>query len=161
MNNDIHFFEVGGCVRDSLLGRNTKDIDFTVVAPSFGAMRQHLLNEGFTIHVENPEFQTIRCGVPEGHVLRKRTKDADFVWARHEGPYSDGRHPDWVEPGTLLDDLERRDFTVNAIARGVDGHIIDPFDGQVILRTECFASLVAPRNVSLRTLFACSVVSGS
>lgn len=126
----IELFEVGGCVRDELMGRRTKDIDFTVVAPSFEDMREHLLSEGFTIHTENPEFFTIRCGVPEGHPLRGRTKDADFVWARKDGPYSDGRRPDWVEPGTLLDDLARRDFTINAMARDASGLLIDPFYGK-------------------------------
>lgn len=55
---------------------------------------------------------------------------ADFVLARKDGPSSDGRRPDWVIPGTLDDDLARRDFTVNAIARAVDGTLIDPFNGQ-------------------------------
>lgn len=125
----IDFFEVGGCVRDSLMGRDTKDIDFTVVAPSFGELRAHLIDNDFTIHTENPEFFTIRCGVPEGHPLRQRTRDADFVWARIDGPSSDGRRPDWVEPGDLMDDLARRDFTVNAMARNVEGTLIDPFNG--------------------------------
>lgn len=132
-DNNISIFEVGGCVRDELLGVPTKDIDFTVVAPSFDAMRNHLLDEGFRIHTENPEFFTIRAGVPEGHKLREVTKDADFVWARREGPSSDGRHPDWVEPGSLADDLARRDFTVNALARTTEGDmaglIIDFHDG--------------------------------
>src|SRR5690606_30256826 len=113
----IQMFEVGGCVRDDLLGIPTKDVDFTVVAPSFDAMRDHLIREGFRIHVESPEFVAIRAGVPEGHPLRERTKDADFVLARKDAPTGDGRRPDFVEPGTLMDDLARRDFTVNAMAR--------------------------------------------
>ena len=127
---DIEIFEVGGCVRDELMGKSTKDIDFTVVAPSFEDMRAHLIDNGFTIHVEAPQFQTIRCGVPADHPLRRRTKDADFVWARIDGPSSDGRRPDWVEPGTLADDLARRDFTVNAMARTIEGNLIDPHGGE-------------------------------
>lgn len=127
----IEIFEVGGCIRDELMGQHTKDVDFTVIAPSFDAMRQHLVAEGFKIHVETEQFHTIRAGVPKGHPLRERTKDADFVWARKEGPSSDGRHPDWVEPGTLHDDLARRDFTMNAVARDVNGDLIDPFGGIV------------------------------
>lgn len=125
----IQMFEVGGCVRDELMGINSKDVDFAVIAPSFDAMREHLIREGFTMHVEKPEFVTIRAGVPEGHPLRERTKDADFVLARKDGPTADGRRPEFVEPGTLADDLARRDFTVNAIARGVDGGLIDPHGG--------------------------------
>jgi len=131
MTMQVH--EVGGCVRDGLLGLRAKDIDFTVVAESFEAMREGLLEQGFTIHTENPEFFTIRCGVPVGHILRGRAKDADFVWARREGPSSDGRHRDWVEPGTLMDDLERTDFTVNAMARTPEGELIDPFNGETDL----------------------------
>lgn len=128
--SEIRFFEVGGCVRDEILGIPTKDVDFSVEAPSFDAMRDHLIAEGFRIFVENPEFVTIRASVPEGNPLRKRTKDADFVLCRKDGPTSDGRHPDFVEPGTLMDDLARRDFTMNAIARDGLGILIDPFGGR-------------------------------
>lgn len=129
METEIEFFEVGGCVRDALLGVTSKDVDFAVVAPSFAAMSDRLVADGFKLHLVAPEFATIRAGVPDGHVLRERTKDADFVLCRVDGPSSDGRRPDFVRPGTLLDDLARRDFTVNAIARGVDGVLVDPFGG--------------------------------
>lgn len=125
----VEMFEVGGCVRDALMGRESKDVDFVVLAPSFDAMRAALVADGFKVHVEKPEFVTIRAGVPAGHPLRERTKDADFVLARKDSATGDGRRPDFVEPGTLLDDLARRDFTVNAIARAQDGTLIDPFGG--------------------------------
>lgn len=124
----MKIFEVGGCVRDSFLGVHSKDIDFSVEAPSFKAMREHFQNEGFRIFVENEEFLTIRARFPE-------TSDtpnlcADFVMCRKDGYYSDGRRPDEVIPGTLFDDLSRRDFTINAIAKDVEtGQIIDPFNG--------------------------------
>lgn len=121
----IRFYEVGGCVRDELLGKPSKDVDFTVVAPSFEAMREHLVKEGFRIFNEKPEFATIRAAVPKGHVLATRTKDADFVHARKDGPTKDGRRPQFTEPGTLADDLARRDFTVNALAR-------DPLTGELV-----------------------------
>jgi tRNA nucleotidyltransferase/poly(A) polymerase len=121
----VRMFEVGGCVRDSLMGLTSKDVDFTVEAPSFDAMRAHLLAENFRIFVEKAEFVTIRAAVPAGHKLRERTKDADFVLARRDGPTLDGRRPEFTEPGTLADDIARRDFTVNALAR-------DPFTGQII-----------------------------
>lgn len=130
----IEIYEVGGCIRDDILGLPTKDIDFVVIAPSYEVMRQHLILSGFRIYVEKEEFATIRACVPETSPLRKRTKDADFVLARKDGPSSDGRRPDYVEPGTLHDDLSRRDFTMNAMARSVSGEIIDPFGGQEDLR---------------------------
>jgi tRNA nucleotidyltransferase/poly(A) polymerase len=130
----IDILEVGGFVRDELLGIRSKDRDCTVVISGAGPitveqgftiLRDHLVSEGFTIFVETPEHATIRAHPPERGAL-----PADFVLARREGPYSDGRRPDWVEIGTLADDLDRRDFTVNALARRVDtGEIIDRHDG--------------------------------
>lgn len=58
-----------------------------------------------------------------------RGTGVDFVLSRKEANYTDGRRPDVVEPGTLMDDLRRRDFTMNAIAKDADGNLIDPFDG--------------------------------
>lgn len=131
------FYQVGGCVRDALLGVKSKDIDFSVEAESYEAMRAAIvercggsLNDpedcklgGRIIKVEKPEFATIRAVDP---VLG----GVDFVLCRKDGTYSDGRRPDSVEMGTLLDDLSRRDFTVNAIARADDGLLVDPFHGQ-------------------------------
>ena len=125
----VRFFEVGGCVRDDLLGIPSKDVDFVCEAPSFEAMEQHLREEGFKLYLVTPEFVTIRCSVPKSHPLRERCKDADFVLARRDGPTADGRRPQFVEAGTLADDLARRDFTVNALARDIDGKIIDLHSG--------------------------------
>lgn len=138
MQTDFHFFEVGGCVRDELMGLSSKDVDFSVVAPkgkfnfastAFSALCKDLDRQGFQIFEVREEFLTVRAKVPKGHPLAARTAVADFVLARKEGPYSDGRHPDWVVPGTLLDDLSRRDFCCNAISRDIDGNLVDPFDG--------------------------------
>ncbi len=131
----IKMFEVGGCVRDSILGVKTKDIDFAVEADSFDAMREFLVSEGFTIFVETPEFLTIRAHFPKGHPEHGRTT-ADFVLCRKERGSLDGRHPEEVEVGTIFDDLTRRDFTVNAMARelGTDT-LIDPHNGRDDLAT--------------------------
>lgn len=127
----MDIYEVGGAVRDALLGIPSKDVDFVVVTPGgYDAMRKHLVDNGFRIFLENPEFVTIRAQVPENHPLRARTKDADFVLARKDGPTKDGRRPEYVEPGSLADDLARRDFTVNALARAIDGTIIDLHGGR-------------------------------
>jgi tRNA nucleotidyltransferase/poly(A) polymerase len=135
----FQFYEVGGCVRDSLLGLSSKDVDFSVVAPegafftadsAFLALEAQLAEQGFQIFESRREFLTIRARVPKGHELGARTVVADFVLARRDGPYSDGRRPDWVAPGSLEDDLARRDFSVNALARGVDGTLIDLFGGE-------------------------------
>jgi tRNA nucleotidyltransferase (CCA-adding enzyme) len=120
----MKLFEVGGCVRDELLGMPSKDIDFAVEAPSFMAMREEMIRRGFSIFQESPQFLTIRAKFPNQRLV------ADFVLCRKESGFSNGRHPDHVEPGTIYDDLARRDFTINAIAKCVEsGTIIDPHNG--------------------------------
>lgn len=147
-------YEVGGCVRDGLLGVPSKDIDFTVVledddfrmkrpgvhyqvypwADPFKIMTARLKFMGFKIFLESPEFLTVRAQFPKTGYLSARPErggmTADFVLARKESDYTDGRRPDTVVPGTLEDDLARRDFTMNAIAKDADGNLIDPFNGQ-------------------------------
>jgi tRNA nucleotidyltransferase/poly(A) polymerase len=135
----MQFFEVGGCVRDELLGVKSKDIDYTVVLGEndwhegdditpFECMYLTLQINGFEIFLSTPEFLTVRARFPKGHKNSGIT--ADFVLARKESDYTDGRRPDKVEPGTLMDDLRRRDFTMNAIAKDSEGNLIDPFNGQ-------------------------------
>ena len=129
----IHFFLVGGAIRDEIMGIESHDIDFAVEARSFEHMRGVLIQRGFTIFLENPEFFTIRARFPKG--LERGGQTADFVLARKDGPSSDGRHPDFVQAGTILDDLARRDFTMNAIAKDSAGNIIDPFHGRDDIET--------------------------
>lgn len=121
---ETKFWKVGGAVRDTFLGRKSKDIDFAVEAPSFDAMREAILAKGGKIFLETPDCFTIRAKVPE-------LGAADFVLCRKDGPHSDGRHPDFVTVGTILDDLARRDFTMNAIALDPEsGALLDPHKGQ-------------------------------
>jgi hypothetical protein len=135
---DFSFFEVGGAVRDALLGIPTKDVDYSVVAEegrfdaadeAFQALEAHLLEQGFKVFESRPDFLTIRAQVAPDSPLRQRTNVADFVLARRDGPYSDGRRPDWVKPGSLKDDIFRRDMTVNALCVDVDGNLIDLVGG--------------------------------
>lgn len=118
------FYEVGGAVRDRLLGLNPKDVDFAVECDSFDAMRQAILDRKGEIFLETPKYFTIRAKVPE-------LGAADFVLCRKDGEYHDGRHPDSVTVGSIFDDLARRDFTVNAMARDIEtNEIIDPHNGR-------------------------------
>lgn len=147
------FFEVGGKVRDELIGLNSKDIDYVVV-PDMEYVRMKLLDkgidtvyrmliayleiEGYTIFLQTPKMFTVRAKFPIGHKYEGIT--ADFVLARKEVGYKEGTREPIVVPGSLFDDLQRRDFTVNAIAKSENGDIIDFYDGvrdlkEKILRT--------------------------
>jgi tRNA nucleotidyltransferase (CCA-adding enzyme) len=118
----MNIFLVGGAVRDEIMGHKPKDLDFAVEAESFEAMKQGILDRGGKIFQEKPEFFTIRANMPG-------VRGADFVLCRKDGSSTDGRRPDSVEIGTLIDDLSRRDLTMNAIAKDQFGNLIDPFDG--------------------------------
>lgn len=135
----IALYEVGGCVRDDLLGVKTKDIDFACevtgtdsLPDAYDYMNGYLANNGFEIFQERPEFVTTRARFPKGSHHAMAGLTADFVLCRKDGPYTDGRRPDYVHLGTLFDDLARRDFTVNAMARPLSDPrtIIDHFDGK-------------------------------
>src|SRR3989344_1588214 len=120
-------YAVGGCVRDIILGRETKDWDFTTSA------KPDQIRKLFPDSYYDNKFGTV--GVP----VRKSPKDEpealyEITTFRSEQGYSDHRHPDQIVWGEKLeDDLKRRDFTVNALA--YEGEkIIDPFDGQTDLQ---------------------------
>ena len=137
------FFEVGGKIRDEILGLQSKDVDYVAVPSDtllekyksahemFVVLETFLLNEKFEIFLSTPDCFTIRSKFPKDH---KYQGVADFVMARKEIGYVEGTRTPIVVPGTLRDDLERRDFTVNAMAKGDDGVIIDLFDGMKDLK---------------------------
>jgi tRNA nucleotidyltransferase/poly(A) polymerase len=133
-------FKVGGCVRDGILGIDSKDIDFTFVLDNidktveegFALMTQWLEHKEFTIFLSTPEMFTIRAKFPKGDPNEGLV--ADFVLARKEVGYKEGTRQPILELGTLEDDLVRRDFTLNALAISQDGNLIDLFGGQEDLR---------------------------
>lgn len=131
-------YEVGGCVRDELLGLKSKDIDYVAVPHEailkdvtsahemFKILEDYLRVEGFELFLITPDCFTIRAKFPKDY---KYQGVADFVMARKEIGYVEGTRQPIVVPGTLYDDLERRDFTLNALAKNENGKIIDYFDG--------------------------------
>lgn len=120
----MKIYQVGGSIRDNLLGFTSKDIDYAVETDSFETMKRTLLSRGFTIFLEKPEFMTVRARNPKTRLT------LDFTICRIDGFYSNNRHPDKVEIGTIYDDLKRRDFTVNAIAIDENGKYLDPHGGK-------------------------------
>jgi len=138
MENMFKFYEVGGKVRDEILGLESKDVDYVAVPNDkflqdfdtaesmFSMLEQYLKDEKFEIFLVTPDCFTIRAKFPKDH---RYSGVADFVMARKEVGYIPGTRTPIVKPGTLYDDLERRDATLNALAKDEDGTIIDYFGG--------------------------------
>lgn len=127
----------GGLVRDELLGIESKDMDYSVVFDAehfiespikvFKYLSEDLARKKFEIFLETPDCFTIRAKFPEDDDNAGLV--ADFVLARKDGAKIEGTRRAEVSLGTLEDDLARRDFTVNALAKDGD-KIIDIFGGQ-------------------------------
>lgn len=146
-----NLYEVGGRVRDELLGIPSKDIDYSVVlgknisgdlSAIFSAFEEQIKKEGYDVYLSTPECFTIRAKFPKGHVHEKIT--ADFVLARKELYYKEGTREPVSVIGTLEDDLRRRDFTVNALAKDENGNIIDLFGGKDHLHSRILFTPVDP-----------------
>jgi tRNA nucleotidyltransferase (CCA-adding enzyme) len=131
----VNIYLVGGAVREIVRGypEKVKDWDFAIEAKDFDTMEAWLKYQGFEIFVKTPQYFTIRARASKEFIfagMDMSGRTFDFALCRTDGEYSDGRRPDSVEVGTIRTDLSRRDFTMNAIAMGADGKLIDPFDGQ-------------------------------
>lgn len=118
-------YVVGGYVRDILLGRLSKDIDFVTVGSGIEVAERVAKSLGS--HTSLAVFKTYGTAQVKSHGV-----ELEFVGARRESYMRDSRNP-VVEDGTLEDDQKRRDFTVNAMAICVNkknyGKLLDPFDG--------------------------------
>ena len=115
-----HGFEayaVGGCVRDSLLGRTPDDWDITTSAKPQ--------------EVKAIFPRTIDTGIEHGTVTVMMGKEGfEVTTYRIDGAYLDGRHPESVEfSSNLVEDLKRRDFTINAMAYNEQQGLVDVFEG--------------------------------
>lgn len=125
----IQLFEVGGSIRDEVMDLPSNDRDFCAVSPrGWDSLVSWSNKKMYWVFKVVPEFFTIRGSLGPDVI--------DIVMCRKDSAESDGRRPNSVEPGTLQDDLARRDFTVNAMAREVNkstlapiGDIVDPFGG--------------------------------
>jgi putative nucleotidyltransferase with HDIG domain len=122
--NGIKAFVIGGFVRDLILERPSKDIDIVVLGNGL---------ELAQLSAEKLRVKKISLFKNFGTAhFRYKDLDVEFVGARKESYRSDSRKP-IVEDGTLQDDQNRRDFTINALALSLNketfGELIDPFDG--------------------------------
>lgn len=113
-------YYVGGCVRDHLMGRAVHDVDITTNA----------LPEQTAAVFEG--YKVIPTGIRHGTVtVLAEGTPYEITTYRVDGSYSDSRRPDSVEfTPDIVQDLARRDFTMNAIAMDIRGNIVDPFGGR-------------------------------
>jgi len=116
-NNGFEAFAVGGCVRDTILGRNPQDWDVTTSASPMDVKRIFK--------------RTIDTGIQHGTVTVMLDKEGfEVTTYRIDGEYEDSRHPKEVTFTTnLTEDLKRRDFTINAMAYNPKSGIVDEFGG--------------------------------
>lgn len=128
-------YAVGGVVRDQLLGRPCTDID--IVCIGSGIQLAQAVAQAVSPHIEVAVFK--HFGTASFHYRDGETVwQVEFVGARRESYQHDSRKP-IVENGTLVDDQNRRDFTINALAASLApntfGELIDPFGGLNDLRS--------------------------
>ena len=108
---------VGGCVRDAILGKEPNDWDITTSAKPQ--------------EVKSLFRKTVDTGIAHGTVTVIINHEGyEVTTYRIDGEYQDGRHPNSVEfTGNLVEDLKRRDFTINAMAYNQVSGLVDAFDG--------------------------------
>ena len=117
MENGYEAYAVGGCVRDSILGREPGDWDITTSA--------------LPMQVKGLFRRTVDTGIQHGTVTVMLGRNGyEVTTYRIDGKYEDSRHPESVEfTPKLEEDLKRRDFTINAMAYNDEHGIVDIFDG--------------------------------
>lgn len=110
-------YAVGGCVRDSILGKKPKDWDITTSAKP--------------LEIKSLFRKTVDTGIQHGTVtVIIKGQGYEVTTYRIDGEYTDGRHPDGVIFSTELEeDLKRRDFTINAMAYNEGDGVVDCFEG--------------------------------
>lgn len=139
-NLGIPTYLVGGYVRDLILNRPSKDIDFTCVGSGIALAQE--VAKGFDYHVPLSVFKNFGTAM-----LKLEDWELEFVGARKESYRQDSRKP-IVEDGTLQEDLERRDFTINAMAISLNeedyGELIDPFGGLADLQKKNIRTPLEP-----------------
>ncbi|SEJ14483.1 HDIG domain-containing protein [Dyadobacter sp. SG02] len=136
----VEAYIIGGFVRDLILKRNSKDIDIVSIGSGIELAEMVAGRLGPDVHVSVfKNFGTAQ--------IRQGDLEIEFVGARKESYRSESRKPA-VEDGTLADDQNRRDFTINAMGislnAGSFGELVDPFEGMSDLRKKIIRTPLDP-----------------
>lgn len=136
IRNGYEAYIVGGCVRDSIMGIVPHDWDICTSA---------LPNE--VVHIFN-EYKIIPTGIKHGTVtIVFPSGQYEITTYRVDGEYKDNRHPDKVHfTNSLLEDLKRRDFTINALAYNQYSGLIDYFGGMDDIKKKIIRCVGSPGN---------------
>lgn len=122
-NAGYEAYAVGGCVRDAILGKLPNDWD---IATSAKPEQMKELFKG---------YHCVETGIEHGTLTVVLDSPLEITTFRLDGEYEDNRHPKSVDfTAELSLDLARRDFTVNAMARNLNGEIIDPYGGRADIK---------------------------
>ena len=136
----LECYVVGGYVRDIFLERPSTDIDVVVVGKGLEMAKAFSKNLGKGAHIS----VFANYGTAQ---VKYRGHEIEFVGARKESYNRDSRNP-IVEDGTLEDDQNRRDFTINAMAICLNGdrfgELVDPFDGMLDLEDRIISTPLEP-----------------
>jgi tRNA nucleotidyltransferase/poly(A) polymerase len=141
----VRAFVIGGFVRDCLLNRDSKDIDVVVEGSGIELAEQI----GKIIHSKVSVFKNFGTAMISIHGVSEIREglEIEFVGARKESYRANSRKP-IVENGTLKEDQERRDFTINALAFSLQkedfGSLIDPFGGVEDLKNKIIRTPLDP-----------------
>lgn len=135
MSKKQTYWYVGGRVRDQVMGLKFNDTDIAVEGfDDYKEMKEYFLNNGAKIYKEKEETLTFKCDCRNSKdtVLNSIKGPVDIVMCRLDGEYDQkiGRIPLTVTSASILQDLSRRDFTMNAMTINVEnGIFLDPFNG--------------------------------
>ncbi|PIS05003.1 MAG: hypothetical protein COT81_03515 [Candidatus Buchananbacteria bacterium CG10_big_fil_rev_8_21_14_0_10_42_9] len=136
-------FLVGGAVRDILLRRETKDFDFVIRRVSGKELEMFLKNHG-TVTLAGKHFGVLKFR-PKGY----GGEEIDIALPRTEHSFGTGKYHDFditADPHLPIEkDLERRDFTINAMALSDKNVLIDPFDGAKDLKAKIIKTVGTPK----------------
>jgi len=114
---------VGGAVRDVLFGKEAKDYDFVVGNTGYDNLSDAFQFAGWTTKETGKEFLVLMVT----KVINDKRYEFEVALFRKDGMYSDGRRPEGVETGTMLEDAMRRDFSINSLYFSLKaGKVVDP-----------------------------------